>query len=385
MNMPIPKFVDQPEFVDERLDNVTPGFEDAIHISEEMADPEWDRFLANTAGGHHVQTSLWAQVKASLSWKPIRVMITRHKRIVAGGQLLYRSISPMLRVGYLTKGPLCDETHPEAAQVILEQILRISQEKHLQLLAVQPANNGFPVASLLPTLGFQPSLLELAPTASIVLDLSPSLEQLMANMKRQTRQNIRRGVQAGLFVYEGSQADLKDFYQLHLATSHRQNFPPYTFGYYQNMWSAFEPIGAIGLIMARFSGEAVSALLLIPFGETVVAKILGWSGQWASLRPNDAVFWQAIVWAKTHGFRYFDFEGIDRNGASAYLQNGSLPAELQNSPDFFKLGYGGQVLFYPRAFEMISSRPLQWLYKKLAPTVGGNSPASHLFDRIRKI
>lgn len=379
MNIPIP------EFVDERSDHATPGFANALHISEELFDPEWDQFLANTAGGHHVQTSLWAQVKASLNWKPLRVIITHQKRIVAGGQLLYRSISPMLRVGYLTKGPLCDETHPEAAQVIMEQILCVSHEKHLQLLVVQPANNGTQVAALLPTLGFQPSLLELAPIASILLDLSPSLEQLMANMKRQTRQNIRRGLQAGFFVYEGNQVDLKDFYQLHLATSQRQNFPPYTFEYYQNMWRAFEPIGAIGLIVAKFSGEPVSALLLIPFGETVIAKILGWSGQQASLRPNDAIFWQAIIWAKAHGFRYFDFEGVDQTGARTYLENGSLPAELKNSPDFFKLGYGGQVVLYPQAFERMSSHALNWLYKKLSPTVGGSSVASRLFDRIRKV
>ena len=252
-------------------------------------------------------------------------------------------------------------------------------------LAVQPPNNGQEISPLLRALNFSPCSLDLAPTASIILDLDAEPDQLLKGMKRQTRQNIHRGELAGLKVRDGSEGDLEAFYHLHQSTAKRQGFYPYSLEYYRAMWKVFQPVGGIGLVIAEHDEKPISALLLIPFGDTVIAKILGWSGERAELRPNDAVFWNAILWSKQRGYCHFDFEGIDLQGARAVLESGSLPDKLQHSPDFFKLGYGGHVVLYPPAFDLVPNPLLRWAYKKLSPQVGGESTISHIVDKIRKL
>jgi lipid II:glycine glycyltransferase (peptidoglycan interpeptide bridge formation enzyme) len=360
------------------------GSEYQIQVSEDIHDSNWDDFLAKTPSGHHLQTSMWGQVKAVLKWKTIRIIVTDQDHIVAGVQLLIRSIMPFITVAYLTKGPVLSDENTSVAEAIIQYAIQISRENHVQLLAIQPPNKGDEISSLLPAWGFQPSSLELAPTASIIIDLAPTQEQILMQMKRQTRQNIRRSEREGITVREGSEVDLSTFYQLHLATSKRQGFPAYPLDYFIQMWHIFELHSSIKLFIAEYRGEGVSALLVVPFGDSVLPKILGWSGLYPDRRPNDAVFWAAIQWAKTQGYRYFDFEGIDRSGALAMLSGYPLPESLQHSPDFFKLGFGGQVVLYSEAYDQLFNPLLNWAYHKAAPRIGGQDIPSRLVDHLRK-
>ncbi len=355
-----------------------------IKISDEIQAPDWDAFVASVPGGHHVQTSLWGQVKALLGWRVARVVVTDRKRIVAGAQLLIRAMPFVGAVAYLTKGPLCASEDVGLAERVIDEVCQVSRASRVWLLAIQPPNNGQAVVSLLHSRGFRPSSLELAPTATILLDLAPDLDDILARMKRQTRQNIRRSEKQGIVVHEGTERDLGTFYDLYVATSRRQGFPVYPEQYYAWMWQVLKPHGYIKLLLAKYEAQVVSALLLVPFGDTVIAKILGWSGLHADRRPNEALFWASIQWAKSHGYRCFDFEGIDPTGARAILRSESLPGSWQHSPDFFKHGFGGQVVLYPEAYDRVSSPVLGWVYRKASPRIGGQSLSSRLMDRLRK-
>jgi lipid II:glycine glycyltransferase (peptidoglycan interpeptide bridge formation enzyme) len=357
-----------------------------VKSSDEIQDPEWDAFVARVPGGHHVQTSLWGQVKALLGWRVARVLVTSQGHIMAGAQLLIRPMPLVGIVAYLTKGPVCVSEDVGLAELVIDEICRVSRARHVQLLAIQPPDNGQAMVSLLssPPGGFHPSSLELAPTATILIDLAPDLDEILARMKRQTRQNIRRSERQGISVHEGTERDLDTFYDLYVATSQRQEFSVQPAEYYIRMWQLFEPRGYIKLFMAQYGAEAVSALLIVPFGNTVIAKRLGWSGHYADRRPNEAVFWSAIQWAKSHGYSFFDFEGIDPMGARAVLRGEPLPESLQHSPDFFKLGFGGQVVLYPEPYDQVYNPILRWAYRKTAPRIGGKSVASRLLDSLRK-
>ena len=232
--------------------------------------------------------------------------------------------------------------------------------------------------------GFRPSWLELAPTATILLDLTQDTDQILGQMKRQTRQKVRRSEREGMTTREGTEVDLPVFYQLYLATSQRQRFTPYPEEYFSRMWQVFSKQGLISLMIAEYQSAPVSALLLVAFGDTVIPKILGWSGQHAKCRPNDAVFWAAIQWAKTHGYRCFDMEGINREGAELTLSGQSLPEALRHTPDFFKLGYGGSVTLFPQSYYFVPSRLWRWPYHKIFGLEGRSPAIQDALERYRR-
>ena len=150
------------------------------------------------------------------------------------------------------------------------------------------------------------------------------------------------------------------------------------------MQRAFSPHGNFKILVAECEGRPVSANLIIPFRDTVIAKVMGWSGDDRETRPNEALHWEIIRWAKSHGYRYVDLEGVDAEAAKKFLQGQPLPDSIRHSPDQLKYGFGGKVVLYPAAYEMIFNPVYRWLYSKLRVEVASQTLASRILDLIRK-
>jgi lipid II:glycine glycyltransferase (peptidoglycan interpeptide bridge formation enzyme) len=262
--------------------------------------------------------------------------------------------------------------------------LLFAKKRKFAYLAIQPAAQSDFVIPELEYHGFRKSTLELAPTATLRVDLRLRQDELLAHLKRQTKQNVRRSENAGIITRPGNAADIGTFVGLHQKTSQRQNFLPYPDTYFEHLWRLFSPGGNICILLAEYNQEAVSGLLLIAYGDTVAAKLIGWSGAYPDLRPNDALFWGAINWSKSNGYSWFDFEGINRQGALAWLQNGELPEQYRHTPDFLKYGYGGEVAILPEAYENSFNPLISLAMKNLKLHVNDQSWSSKFVDRIRK-
>jgi lipid II:glycine glycyltransferase (peptidoglycan interpeptide bridge formation enzyme) len=95
--------------------------------------------------------------------------------------------------------------------------------------------------------------------------------------------------------------------------------------------------------------EPVSAAIAFPFGVWFRVWKVGWSGQHGDCRPNEALWWGMIQYARESGYRYFDFVEIDPVQARAVLDGvGSLPSP--GNTTFFKLGFGGEIKVLPGAY-----------------------------------
>ena len=355
-----------------------------VTTSTLLEDPEWDAFVASAPGGHHVQTSGWARVKSILGWKVTRVSVKDRGGIIGGAQVLIRPLPVVGSACYVTKGPLCQRNDPDLAKTVLHEIIQIGRRNRCQFMAIQPPNNGEYLGEHLESLNFRSGNLELAPTASLRIDLGEGPETIMARMKRETRHHIRQSERAGIVVREGDQSDLDIFYHLYLTTAKRQGFTPYKRKYFDMFWQTFAPLGWIVLLIACHEYEAVSAQLLIPFGDTVVAKMVGWSGGHSKRRPNDALYWASIQWAIQHGYTYFDFEGVDPLGAREIINGRKLSEVPGLSQDIKKYGYGGKVVLYPPVYDYLPNKMYDWVYRRIAHKIGSNSLTYRFVEHLRK-
>lgn len=355
-----------------------------FRISDDSRDDRWDNFVATLPVGHHTQTSLWGRVKACRGWRATRIIVTRQTEIVAGAQVLYRQLPLFGGIGYVPAGPILKHEDPDLLRSLLDRLLELRKHHHLRYMAVQPLDTDRIPPDQLTAFGFQPSTVELVPTASVFVDLSIEPSEMLAGMKRQTRQNIARSERQGVVVREGTREDVSTFWTLHGTTCTRQKASPFPESYFTQMWDAFEPAGHLKLFVAEYEGQAVSALWTVPFGDTVSAKALGWSGLHGDRKPNDALFWAAINWSKSHGYRWFDFEGVDRFGAECVLNGQPLPESLRRSPDAFKYGFGGKVILCPQAHEYIPNSILRWGYHTFFSKNSNTKSFQRLFEIIRK-
>lgn len=342
-----------------------------VQISSIVEDREWDSFLAQISGGHHVQTSLWGQVKASLGWEVLRLIVRNNDGIVAGAQLLMRPMPVVGNYGYLSKGPVFAIDDPFLFELVVERLKQLVKVYHIRNLIIQPPDNGQKLEAKLPDWGFRLSADKLGLSATVVVDLTTDLDQLLAQMKSKTRYNIRLGQRKGITVREGAEEDIGAFYQMLTATGERQGFVSNSEQYYVDQWRILEPHGYCKLFLAEYQGEPVSGLLAITFGDTVLYKRGAWSGRHGNLRPNEVMHWSAIEWAKSHGYRYYDFEGIDSDAARKMIADQPIPKSALQSVTRFKTGFGGKIELLPKTYSYIDNRLLKWSYETAYPKIAG--------------
>lgn len=354
-----------------------------VRISHATEDADWDTFVAQTPGGRHVQSALWAQVKAVLGWHAARVLLTQDGQMVAGAQMLIRRLPLIGAVGYVSRGPLLTLDDPELMNLVINGLHQLARAHRVQYLVVQPPCNGEPVARQLCDWGFRSSAVPLAPIAMLVVDLTREHDDMLARMTRRTRQYIRHGLREGITVREGTERDLRTFYHMLLATAPRKNWSLFSEDYYLEMWRLLRPHGHVRLFLAEYAGEVVSAIWIIPFGDFVFGQTIVSSDRHGNLGANELLVWTSLKWAKSQGHRYFDFGRIDLETAKIIRRGEPLANSAARTSAFFRLRLGGQLVFCPGAYDYVYNPFLRWAYVLGFPIVANSSVVMKVIEAVR--
>jgi peptidoglycan pentaglycine glycine transferase (the first glycine) len=356
-----------------------------LRLSSSVRDPRWDRFLAGTTGGHHLQSTYWGRVKASLGWRTVRVTAVRDDRIYGGAQVLLRPLPVLGAIGYVALGPVLRSDDPALLDVVLRGVHTVARANRVLFLVVQPPAGQEAVVPGLLANGYRAAgdLVEPHPAATVLIDLGKDEDTLLAGMKKATRYNIRLAGRRGVRVREGTERDVPTFYRLLAMTGRRQGFPIPAQEYFRDLHRIMAPPGHAKLFLAEYGAEPLSAALVIAFGDTVSYKRGAWSGQHRHLHPNELLQWTVMHWAKRQGYRYYDLEGIEAAAARAVLAGARPSTAAHDTVSAFKLGFGGDVSLAPAAYERIPNPALRHGYHWLVPHVLHSRPARWLVDAVR--
>ncbi len=322
------------------------GVEEQAHTAE---DDEWDAFVAAHAQGSLLQTTGWARLKNRFGWRSHRVWLKRDGRIVAGAQLLYKSAAMgLMKMAYIPHGPLVDWTDAEQTAVLLNQIDHSVYERRAAIVKMEPLvwqDDVPPDAwqAICQQHDLRPETDTIQPPQTMIVDLRPSPDDILAAMKQKTRYNIRLAAKKGVTTRLGGRSDLPAFVQLMQQTGQRDGFGIHTPLYYQAAYEIFAETGQAALWLAEFEGRPLAAIMVFTLG-TNAYYLYGASGSEERERmPNYAVQWAAIEWAKNQGCQSYDLWGIPD------APEAELEANFTNRHDGlwgvyrFKRGFGGQI------------------------------------------
>jgi lipid II:glycine glycyltransferase (peptidoglycan interpeptide bridge formation enzyme) len=284
--------------------------------------------------------------------------------------MLMRPLPGVGSLAYVPRGPLIADPGETTLDAILTGVRELARRERLLYLKIQPPVDRHDMESFLLARGFRHSGLEAAPTATVRIDLRRSPEDLLAQMRPTRRRNIRRAHRGEVTVRWGGADDLPAYHRTIQATAERQRFAPYPARYYEQMWRSFSPGGHAMLLVAEHRERVVASLMLIGFGDTVLFKMGGWTGEHREARVNELLHWKAMLFARSRGFRWYDLEGIATDVAMAIRERGAPTSLTYAGTTRFKLGFGGSVAVFPPAFDAPCRRGLgrgvMWLSPKAA-------------------
>jgi hypothetical protein len=142
-----------------------------------------------------------------------------------------------------------------------------------------------------------------------------------ARIKWAVNKAAREGVAVRLAETE---EELRAWYQLYLETNRWHAVPPRPYRLFQACWDLLQPRGLMRLMLAeqREAGQCrlLAGSIFLMFGSTVFYAFNGRRLETLSLRPNDAIHWNAIQDACREGYRYYDFGEVleDNQGLAEF-------------------------------------------------------------------
>lgn len=177
------------------------------------------------------------------------------------------------------------------------------------------------------------------PHRTLVLDLMlPELE-LLGQMHHKTRYNVGLSEKKGLVFRESKDAD--EFWELLKKTAKYDRFSSHPREYYKKMLELSGELRT-ALFVVDHQGKPVAGMLALTHGDTAYYLHGAMDREYRSTMAPYLLHWRAIQHFKERGSLRYDFWGID--------------ADRWPGVTRFKLGFGGRVIEYPGAFDMVVSK-----------------------------
>ena len=308
-----------------------------------MNETEWKQILEAYSEANFLQSPAYGQMNEILGCKVVTDDFGGK-----GWALMVVRDAKRGRYLEIPCGPLCDYTDEANVQEIFAKIAETGRREKCVFVRVRPQLRAEEAnLALLRRLGLKVAPMHLAAEHTVMLDLTRSEDELLADMRRQTRYEVRRAEKLGLYVTKGdSEADFKEFHAVQVATARRQGFVPPSEKVLMAEREAFR--GNIWIYKVLTPERAPVAYGLIIRG--------GREGDYYEAASTDlnrklpgayALLWKVIQDLKKAGVERFNLWGIAPPRQPDHRYAGVTT---------FKTGFGGEVVEFVPAHDLVLSR-----------------------------
>ncbi|WP_455382550.1 lipid II:glycine glycyltransferase FemX [Salinispira pacifica] len=343
-------------------------------------------------GDNLLQSGFWAAHKQRFGWSPYAYSIEPSATGEGGGPLsllvLSRPLAAGRRIAYVPYGPVRIAGSTGSSGVDDERLLcSLGQEAASELpdgtLFVRfdlefpdtegpaaPPKSDF--AGRLP--GLVPAAVDVQPPSTVIVDLSPEPERILASMKQKTRYNIRLAERRGVRVEEAGIRGIERWYELYRETARRDHIAIHSIDYYRTLFELARQFPGrrpdIRLYMASHESEDLAGVITAFYGRRATYLYGASSNEKRNLMPAYLLQWRAMQDARGAGCSEYDLFGIPPSEDPSHPMAGLYR---------FKTGFGGRALHRPGCWDLPLNRPLYALYR------AAERARSFYYHRFRKL
>lgn len=348
------------------------GAKPMLLTDEERKD--WNAFVAASPVGDFAQAWEWGELKARTGWTPLRFALRQDAGIVAGAQVLARTMPGGRSLFYAPRGPLLGGPDPgKTLAELLAAVAEVARERRALALKVDPA---VPAADgrfvdLLAANRFRRSPRDdsafggLQPRYVMKVDISPDEATLLSNFHPKWRYNVRLAQRKGVVISgDTTRADVATFYAVLRETAARDGFGVRALSYFLDMWDTCVEAGLARLFLGRLGDETICGAIAFAMGKQAWYVYGASANRHRETMPNHLLQWEMMRWAKTRGCTVYDMRGVAREN------NGAGDSRLHGL-NRFKRGFGAQYVEYVGEFDLVYSPFWYRLLNVVEPAVRG--------------
>ena len=284
-----------------------------------LSDPErwhaWNNFLEATGETGFMQSSWWALCRSPVGFEHFAVTVKDQDTILGGALVAKWSYAPQSCFYYIQDGPVLpgdDDSAGDVYQAILDVIEkhRMAEPQTVSHLRIEPRWQQLPEF----VRGFRAieiSDIYTEPRNTLCVDLRPSEENILAQMRPKGRYNIRVAQKHGVIVTEdNSDQGLVDFLRIQRRTAVRQGIGIKPASYFRTLISEFSSAHKISLFFAEYKQRRVATALVVFFGKRATYFFGGSLALHRHVMAPYLLHFEIMKKAKALGSDCYDFWGI---------------------------------------------------------------------------
>ncbi len=307
-----------------------------MQIKQIQNKNEWEEFVLKQPITLFVQSYKYGEFYEKMGESTWIFGIYNNTKLI-GGSLVVSTHAKRGDFLYLPYGPILPaENKKEALQELTKFIKKFAKKNNYSFVRVSPfIDETAEIKKLFKKAGYRNAPIHILAETTWLLDIQKTDEQLLAGMKKNHRNLIRRCERDGVKIEKTSDIkNLEQFNKLHEETAKRHDFHRFSDEYVKKEFSVFAPDKEVALFNAYLpDGKLDSSSVIIFYGNMAAYRHSGSLGLDSKLPTSYLLQWEAIKEARKRGIRYYNFWGI-------------APEDAHKKHPFkgithFKKGFGG--------------------------------------------
>lgn len=339
----------------------------AIENREVTNKKEWEDFIAHHSEANFLHSWLWGDFHTVLGHRVIRMGFYEKKKLV-GVMLMIIEDARRGRHGIVPAGPILDWTNTKLVTKAFDVIKTLGRQEDCVFIRVRPQlESQSSEAGAFKQYGFKSAPMHLHAELTWQLNLTQSEDEILANMRKKTRYEVRQVEKNKINVSETRDPDAIDrFYDIQLETARRQNFVPFSKKFLKEQFKMFAAEDKAVLFEAHKGGKLLAQAFIIFYGEEAAYHYGTSTDENRNLPGAYALQWAAIKEAKRRGLKRYNFWGVTKPEQTEHRFYGV---------SIFKRGFGGFEVEYLHAQDLIISKSKYLI----------NSLVENVRKRLRKV
>jgi len=332
----------------------------------------WEDFLLGCEDKTFLQNWNWGEFNKLMGNKIWRLGIYDDNGDLLSTALTVKMIAKRGKFLLVPHGPASTEATAgkpnikyEILKILLDELKKIAKEEKMDFIRISPIlerneeNN-----KIFRELGFKSAPIHMHPEASWKLDIGPSVEELLINMRKTTRYLIRQAQRDNnIEVFQSKNIeDVRIFNGLHSEVVKAQRFVPFSLDYLKKEFLAFQQDNQISIFFGKYKNEIIAASYVVFWSDIGFYHHAALLPKYHKIPVSYLLQWEAIKEAKKRGCVLYDFWG--------YVDPKTQAKHPWAGPTLFKMGFGGRPFEYVKTQDFPLSRKY-WL--------------TSLFEKLRKI
>ena len=305
----------------------------------------WDELLTNNPdGGNVFQMLEMAETKRLGGWYP-RYIIADNSAIT----VIEKHVFGHGKFWYIPKGPGINTI--EELTAILSELKNFAAQQGVFAIKIEPeiletdaSQRSLRELGLISTPAVQPN------TSTVVIDLSPALEDVLAGFNQKGRHAINRAIRDGVTAkpVELSEANMRTMFNL-LASTAAGRFESSlrSYEYYKHFWQRFASSGHGQLFFAYVDNQVVAAAYCLYLGKKGLYKDGASIREKITYGASHLLQWEIMSWMKTQGVTSYDLCGTPHSSAI------DDPSHKFHGVGRFKTSFNKHVTDYVGAYDLV--------------------------------